>query len=90
MARSLMDGIDLDKKATPKKAARSASQTKTYIAVGLLVVAVGILVVYFVVLPNRTPTAGPVDPVQQQQAVQQAQQNVEQAKQRGAEVGGGY
>ena len=90
MARSLMDGIDLDKKSgAKKKSGGDPAKTKTYIAIGLLVVAVGVLVWYYGLRGGGTPDIPQMDPVQQQQAIQQTQQNVEQAKQRGAQIGGG-
>lgn len=91
MARSLMDGIDMDKKSGSKKKSADPAKTKTYLAIGLLVVAVGVLAGYYgFIRGGGTPDIPKMDPVQQQQAIQETQQNVEQAKQRGATIGGGY
>jgi hypothetical protein len=89
MARSLLDGLDVDKKSAARKASagKSGSAGKLYVAVGLLVVAVGILVWYYGLRGDGAPTIT-VDPVEVQQAQQEAQKAAQEAKSRGMTVTG--
>jgi predicted metalloprotease len=90
MAKSLLEGLDVEKKSAAKKGGGGggSAKTKTYVAVGLLAVAVGVLVWYYGLRGNGAPPIEPVDQAQVQQQQQQAQRAVQEAQSKGATVTG--
>ena len=91
MAKSLLEGLDVEKKPAAKKGGGGgggSAKTKTYVAIGLLAVAIGILVWYYALRGDGAPPVAPVDPAQVQQAQQQTQRAVQEAQNRGATITG--
>ena len=89
MAKSLLEGLDVEKKPAAKKGGGGGSaKTKTYVAVGLLAVAIGILVWYYGLRGDGAPQVAPVDQAQVQQQQQQVQRAVQEAQSKGAAVTG--
>lgn len=90
MARSLLDGIDVQDKSTKKASGGGGGfkgDPKLFAAIGLLVLAVGILVYWYVLRDAAGPK--PVfEPAQIEEAQRQHEANVKQAEQTGAVMGG--
>jgi hypothetical protein len=89
MAKSLLEGIDVAEKATPRKSGGDKGKTRMIASVVLLVVAVGLLAWYYLVPTPPPKIEEPVITPQVQKAQQQQQKQIQQDLQsRKIEIGG--